>query len=311
MTITAAGPAFTVDGSNLTVTGTADTDTISVELTEDGKISIWMNSQNQIVEPDDLAKLEIFAGESNDSITLGEGIQELLAETDNIDFIVDAGGGDDEITNHVAGAVINGGEGADILDNYAHDVTFNGGLGVDALYSQDADRITYNAGQGDDIAEIVGGEDHDINGAAGQDTLGVKANNSSIDGGAGKDSIKADGVNNVIADGGHNNVIVENGQLRGTSTDFVFPEGLDIRDMLMFLLVLLMKYMRGEIEAKQQEIEDATNATDGSPTDKDIDVLVAELDDLVSDRNNLFDMLTASINMLQQTASAVAKMRNG
>lgn len=283
------------------MTGTDGDDRIHIENGDNGKLIIRMNAEYFELDPQDINKLEVLAGAGDDRVTVGEGV-------DLEQLKIDLGMGNDTVTNYADGIEVFGGSGKDTLNNYANDVTFEGGAGADHVLSQGGDRLTFHGGQGGDHVDVSGGEGHTIQTGEDDDQVQLEANNSTVETGAGMDTINVDGENVIVDDGGDYDQITENGVQRLDTDAISIPEGLDIRDLLMFILVVVMKHMREQLNDKRQEIQDAVN---GDGTDKDIDVLTAELDDLVSDRNNLFDMLTASINMLQQTASAVSKMRNG
>ena len=106
---------------------------------------------------------------------------------------------------------INAGEGNDYISNQAMNVTINAGAGNDTISNwSSATHLKINAGAGDDHIENTNGDNSTINGGSGNDVIYSGGKNLTVSGGTGNDDISIGG-NSTISGGKDNDLIVSVG----------------------------------------------------------------------------------------------------
>ena len=235
----------TVFGFNESDTLTIAADSYSTKRSGDNVIVTVGNETISLVGAA-YKKLNINATDRTDLITLTKDNDIFRNNFSNV--TINAGTGDDSVTNYAAGVTLNGDDGNDSLINLASDTTINGGkgneyisnsnakasingdAGNDYLYNSYGNFATVNGGAGNDTvynyvsdnASIEGGAGHDslynfystgvtINGGSGKDSVtNIYSKSVTIDGGAGDDFISNESSDNVTINGGGDNDTVQN-----------------------------------------------------------------------------------------------------
>lgn len=117
--------------------------------------------------------------------------------------------------NTVAGALITGTSGNDSILNFGDDATIDSRSGNDTIYSglddQKADRVSINAGAGDNVISVQGGSDSvTIRTADGNNVIGSTSPNNAVFSGAGNDSVTFyTGSDNNTVDSGEGNDVID------------------------------------------------------------------------------------------------------
>lgn len=204
----------------LTVTTAAANDVIVISLSAGNTLSVSVGgvndynlaSANQAAV---LTKIEVQAGNGNDSINLGATTKAILTQT-----LINGSGGADTITGGAGPDEIYGGSGNDSIDGGLGVDSISGGLDNDTVsYVTRSTPLTINildllandgaAGEGDwvgfgttDVESIMGGSGNDIitgnslgnyiSGGAGADSIHGMDGSDTVVGGAGGDSIYGD-----------------------------------------------------------------------------------------------------------------------
>ena len=158
---------------------------------------------------------------------------------ENIGAIIQALGGDDSISNNTSvgsGVSINAGAGNDYVENIAENVTINGGDGADSIQNNNyADYAKIFGDAGEDYiynygisATLDGGDGADsidsrsdknlIYGGLGNDVIDNYGHSATIDGGDGTDIISNNSAENVSISGGAGNDSINNSANCNNST---------------------------------------------------------------------------------------------
>jgi uncharacterized delta-60 repeat protein len=158
----------------LIVTGTAFGEDLGVRFrAKDGRIVAWVGTNSRAMAPSSVKRIAIFAGDGNDTVTIGAGVR---------------------------GSYLGGEGGADTLNGGEADDVLVGGLGPDQMFGNNGNDSCVGEGGND---YIVGGAGNDvIYGNGGNDTLSGGGGNDrlfggpdaadTINGGAGTDSAAND-----------------------------------------------------------------------------------------------------------------------
>ncbi|MBQ6297072.1 MAG: calcium-binding protein [Selenomonadaceae bacterium] len=116
--------------------------------------------------------------------------------------------------NTVSGILINGTAGNDSIVNFGDDVTIDSGSGNDTIYSglddRKADRVSINAGEGDNVVSIQSGSDSvTIRTGDGNNLIGSTSPNNAVFTGSGNDSVVfyTGSDNNTVETGDGDDVI--------------------------------------------------------------------------------------------------------
>jgi Ca2+-binding RTX toxin-like protein len=156
--------SVTFDGfENFRIATGSGNDTITVG---DGVNNVKTGAGNDTITGGD-GRNAIFGGSGNDTVTAGDGDNVIIGET-----------GNDTITAGNGANVINGGTGNDTLSAGDGGNRIVGGSGDDVITSGDG-RDTITAGLGNDTVDAGGGND----------TIYLTGGNDRVDGGAGKDTL--------------------------------------------------------------------------------------------------------------------------
>ena len=101
------------------------------------------------------------------------------------------GGGNDFINNFAASVTIDGGDDADTVGNWQGSdyASINGGNGNDSIVNSDSRNVTLRGGEGDDEIINQDGNNALIDGDDGNDSIKNGGTNTTVNGGAGSDTI--------------------------------------------------------------------------------------------------------------------------
>ena len=177
-------------------TGSGD-DQVKVTQGENGQLRFDVNGEEYDVSLAQGQQLTVRTGDGNDDIEIDSSV--------SVNFIIEAGAGDDSIQGGGGNDRIDGGEGNDTIDtgngfNYVF-----GGSGDDSITGGDENNTLYG-GDGNDT--IVGGKGNDyIEGGKGNDIITATGGKNVLSGGLGDDSITASGNGDRIYTGGGTNTV--------------------------------------------------------------------------------------------------------
>ena len=227
---------YNSEGNSVSIAGGAGDDSIY----NDGgaNVSINTGAGNDIIYNDqdwkwNEEKQEYeYISPDNALINAGDGDNRISNSGDSSTII--SGAGNDSIDNFGENVTIAGGDGDDSIDNYGNDVTINGGAGDDYIYNSEGNFVSIAGGAGNDSIYNNGGDnvtinsgegDDDISNSGGYVTISSGDGNDSIDNwggyttinaGTGNDSIFNDGDNCLINSGDGNDTISVQGGLNLT-----------------------------------------------------------------------------------------------
>ena len=177
-------------------TGNSD-DQVKVTQGENGQLRFDVNGEEYDVTLAQGQQLTVRTGDGNDNIEIDSSV--------SVNFIIEAGAGEDTIQGGGGNDRIDAGEGNDIVNagngfNYVF-----GGSGDDSITGGDESNTLYG-GDGND--SIVGGKGDDyIEGGKGADTIIATGGKNVLSGGLGDDDITASGNGDrIYTGGGTNNV---------------------------------------------------------------------------------------------------------
>lgn len=202
-TLASAGFGQTyVSSDQLVLTTGAGNDDVRVSQRDDGTLDVEVNGESYEVRMAQGQELTLRSGDGNDTINVAPNVQ--------VNIVVDAGAGNDDITTGAGDDRIDGGTGDDaIASGDGRDDVF-GNSGIDGVDAGAGDDVVFG-GDGADILAggsgvdfIEGGKGRDeIDGGAGNDMLSGGQDADAIAGGTGEDRIyTGDGVDTVDAAAG-------------------------------------------------------------------------------------------------------------
>lgn len=177
-------------------TGNAD-DQVKVTQGENGQLRFDVNGEQYDVTLAQGQQLTVRTGDGNDSIEIDPSV--------DVNFIVEAGAGDDTVQGGAGDDRIDGGAGQDTIDTGAGFNYAFGGAGDDAITGGDANNTLYG---GDGVDTITGGKGNDyIEGGRGNDVIVATGGKNVLSGGLGDDAITASGNGDRIYTGGGTNTV--------------------------------------------------------------------------------------------------------
>jgi Ca2+-binding RTX toxin-like protein len=190
----------TLNGNILTVNGTSGDDVITGAVSG-GILSIKRGSRTQTFEASLVGRIEIYAGDGNDTVVLGNV---------KIRSYVDGNLGNDHITGGSASDTLSGGASKDFILGGPGDDRLNGYGGNDILVGEDGNDRLYGGNQND---SLDGGAGVDrLWGEDGNDTLGGGGSNDKLIGGGGDDQLSGNGQNDLLDGGtGHDTLLAGSG----------------------------------------------------------------------------------------------------
>ncbi|HEY9540839.1 MAG TPA: M91 family zinc metallopeptidase, partial [Luteimonas sp.] len=177
-------------------TGNSD-DQVKVTQGENGQLRFDVNGEEYDVALARGQQLTVRTGDGNDNIEIDPSVK--------VNFIIEAGDGDDTIQGGGGNDRIDGGAGNDAIDtgegfNYAF-----GGSGEDIITGGDDNNTLYG---GDGIDTISGGRGNDyIEGGNGDDVIVATGGKNVLSGGLGDDNITASGNGDRVYTGGGTNTV--------------------------------------------------------------------------------------------------------
>src|SRR3546814_866762 len=169
----------------------------SVTQGENGQLRFDVNGEEYDVALARGQQLTVRTGDGNDNIEIDPSVK--------VNFIIEAGDGDDTIQGGGGNDRIEGGAGNDAIDtgegvNYAF-----GGSGEDIITGGDDNNTLYG---GDGIDTISGGRGNDyIEGGNGDDVIVATGGKNVLSGGLGDDNITASGNGDRVYTGGGTNTV--------------------------------------------------------------------------------------------------------
>ena len=231
--------AITLSGDNLYVTGSSGNDLIEMTSSADYQtFTVSINSDPNFTETfnrADVDKVVVNAGGGNDTVTNDLIIESTINGQSGDDYLeggwlddtINGGSGDDEIVAR---------NGNDYIVGSTGNATIWAGSGNDRVYGSSGDDVIYGGG-GNDV--IRGGNNVDrVYGQGGNDNLKGDAHNDIINGGAGDDVINGNGGDDTLngwtgdddvrGSSGHDRILGGQGDdyIRGNGgDDFLFGEG--------------------------------------------------------------------------------------
>jgi Ca2+-binding RTX toxin-like protein len=177
-------------------TGNSD-DQVKVTQGENGNLSFDVNGEQYDVKLAQGQQLTVRTGGGNDNIEVDPSVK--------VNFIIEAGDGDDSIQGGAGNDRIDGGAGNDRIDTGAGFNYVSGGAGDDAIVGGDENNTLYG---GDGIDTITGGKGNDyIEGGKGNDVIVATGGKNVLSGGLGDDNITASGNGDRIYTGGGTNTV--------------------------------------------------------------------------------------------------------
>ena len=172
-------------------------DKVQVTQGKDGNLSFDVNGEQYDVKLAQGQQLTVRTGGGNDTIDIDPSVK--------VNFIIEAGDGDDAIQGGGGNDRIDGGAGNDRIDTGAGFNYVSGAAGDDVIQAGD-DNNTMYGGDGNDT--ITGGKGNDyIEGGQGNDVLVAGAGKNVLSGGLGDDAITASGNGDRIYTGGGSNEV--------------------------------------------------------------------------------------------------------
>ena len=192
------------DNGVLRVNGTSGNDAISITATS-GTFNVSLNGSVQSFPAVGISRIEVIAGEGNDTVTIGGGVPAAYIDGGDGNDSLSGGDGNDTLTGGSGKNTLSGNDGDDRINGSGgHDVIF-GGNGNDRLYGNGGDDILDGGGGvdrlfgGEGNDQLIGGGGNDkLEGDTGNDTLIGGAGSDSEDGGPGIDQAQQDGSDVLV-----------------------------------------------------------------------------------------------------------------
>ena len=177
-------------------TGNGD-DKVKVTQGDNGSLSFDVNGEQYDVKLAQGQQLTVRTGDGNDNIEIDPSVQ--------VNFIIEAGAGEDTIQGGAGNDRIDGGGDNDTIDTGAGFNYVFGGSGDDAIKAGDDNNTLYG---GDGVDTITGGKGNDyIEGGKGNDIIAAGDGKNVLSGGLGDDTITASGNGDRIYTGGGTNTV--------------------------------------------------------------------------------------------------------
>lgn len=177
-------------------TGNAD-DQVKVTQAENGQLRFDVNGEEYDVALAQGQQLTVRTGDGNDNIEIDPSV--------SVNFIIEAGAGDDAIQGGGGNDRIDGGDGNDVINTGAGFNYVFGGSGADTITGGDDNNTLYG---GDGADTITGGRGNDyIEGGNGNDTIVATGGKNVLSGGLGDDNITASGNGDRVYTGGGTNTV--------------------------------------------------------------------------------------------------------
>ena len=191
--------SVTLSGGVLRLVGDTnrDNDLVVQPKGSSSSLYVYANNVNRTVRLADVRRVEFTGGSKDDGI--------FLASSLDIDAVVNAGDGDDDIRLGKGDDVVNAGDGDDRIWTRPGNDRATGGGGDDSFLG-DTGNDTFDGGAGDDRADGGQGNDALLTGD-GDDTLIGGSGNDKLDAGDGDDSIRADDGNDTLSGGDGNDTL--------------------------------------------------------------------------------------------------------
>lgn len=172
-------------------------DKVKVTQGDNGNLSFDVNGEQYDVKLAQGQQLTVRTGDGNDDIQVDPSVQ--------VNFIIEAGAGEDTIQGGAGNDRIDGGDGNDKIDTGAGFNYVFGGSGDDAIAGGDDNNTLYG---GDGVDTIAGGKGNDyIEGGKGNDVITAGDGKNVLSGGLGDDTITASGNGDRIYTGGGSNTV--------------------------------------------------------------------------------------------------------
>jgi Ca2+-binding RTX toxin-like protein len=191
-------------GNVTTIDAGAGNDKVNVSQNAAGEITVDINGAKKTFSAIDSQNLVIQAGEGNDTIKVGKGV--------NVKLTLDGGTGNDNINvdkDITTGQKIDGGDGNDKITGGKGNDEIRGGKGNDNIKAGEGDDVV-EAGEGNDVVDGGDGRDY-INGSTGDDKLLGGKGSDTIYGGDGKDNIQG-GDGDDYLEGSKGNDTIQGGK---------------------------------------------------------------------------------------------------
>ena len=177
-------------GDTLTVTGSDLPDNINLFVTDQGGnlpdlLHVVTNGHEDVFNQPGIQHVFVSALGGDDVVKVYDG----LAETTASPFTVAGGAGDDSLTGDTGDATIFGGHGNDTIFGGGGDGIYAGGAGNDLLVGDHDNAFgNFHGGPGNDLIRVAG-EQEDVQGDSGRDTLDFSLAFEDLD-------ISLDGIDN-------------------------------------------------------------------------------------------------------------------
>ncbi len=178
-------------------TGNGD-DQVKVTQGQNGGLSFDVNGEQYDVQLAKGQQLTVRTGAGNDNIEIDPSV--------TVNFIIEAGAGDDTIQGGGGNDRIDGGAGSDTINTGAGFNYVFGGSGDDLITAGKTSSNTLYGGDGADT--ITGGNGNDyLEGGKGDDIIAAGGGKNVLSGGLGDDTITASGNGDRIYTGGGTNTV--------------------------------------------------------------------------------------------------------
>jgi uncharacterized delta-60 repeat protein len=199
-----------ISGQVLNITGTNNSETITLALTSTGRVSVTgINGTFPVGGSSGMKSINIAASGGNDTVTINTNIPYVSAT-------IAGGSGSDVLTGGNFNDVLSGNDGDDRLDGRGGADLMTGGAGFDtANYSSRSSAITVTMGSGANDGSP--GENDDVEteeciGGSGNDSIFGSSLNDFLGGGAGADSLTGNsGNDNITGSSGSDRLFGNNG----------------------------------------------------------------------------------------------------
>ena len=184
--------SVTLTGGVLKVVGESDrANDLVVQPAASGKIYVYANNVNKTFRISDVKSVQFTGGSKGDGIFLASKLE--------LDAVVNAGAGDDDIRLGEGDDVVNAGDGDDKIWTRPGNDKAYGGNGDDRFLGDDGNDV-FEGGPGNDSADGGGGNDAVLSGP-GDDTLIGGNGDDKIDAGTGDDSLRGDAGSDTLFGG--------------------------------------------------------------------------------------------------------------